>query len=733
MLSTSSRPIPLRARGDLIIERVEYGGESSWVVKDPVSLRYHRLLDEQHCVLQSLDGKRSLEDLRDALHRQFPALHVNLAQVQSVVTDLYEKGLIASDRPGQAEALIERARKTRRQRIRSKLLSVLYLRLPGWDPEKILARFYPLVRWMFHPAVVAACLSLVVASWILLFTQFEHFRRTMPEFQQFFGWPNLLYLWLTLGVAKILHEFGHGFACKHYGGECHEMGLMLLVFTPCLYCDTSDAWMLKNKWQRIIIASAGMYVEIILAALALFLWWNTESGLLHHLCFNVFLVTTVTTVIFNANPLMRFDGYYIFSDWVEIPNLRAKANKLLSERFAWYCFGIPPKSDPFLPDTGRNWLVVYAVAAALYRWFILFGILLFLYTFLKPYGLQSLGILLAVWSAAGIVGSLLFNVYRILAAPREDPLDKQKLAITGFVLLAVVAAAAFIPFSLHGEVPFLVEPEDGEDVKVTTPGRLIAVHVQPGDRVKKGELLLELENIEKTDRLHRLQNQRKVTLSRIRKFRALQDEAGEMLARERLRTIDVQITELRRQLQQLKITAPCDGVVVAPPHQEQSYSGELHDPLPRWSGTPLDARNHGCFLERRTHLLSVAPSPRLVAVAMITQADRNDLSPGERIELKFDHLPGEVFTSRIDKIAAQHLKFAPEALSVKMDGELPTVTDAQGRERLVRSVFPATVPLEGDAELFRAGFRGRARFLRDRRSAAQWVWRYLRQTFQFRL
>ena len=253
---------------------------------------------------------------------------------------------------------------------------------------------------MFHPWAVAICLGLIASSLILFGVQFEHFHRTMPEFQQFFAWPNLLYLWITLGLTKILHEFGHGLTCKHYGGECHEMGMMLLVFSPTLFCDATDSWMLPNKWHRILIASAGMYVEILLSAFAIFLWWNTESGLVHHLCLNVFLVTTFTTVIFNANPLMRYDGYYILSDFLEIPNLRTKATKMLKDKFAWICLGIESRPDPFEPETGRNWLALYAIAASLYRVLVLSGILLFLYTFLKPHGLQSIGIALAIFSAS---------------------------------------------------------------------------------------------------------------------------------------------------------------------------------------------------------------------------------------------------------------------------------------------------------------------------------------------
>src|SRR5690606_3486418 len=119
----------------------------------------------------------------------------------------------------------------------------------------------------------------------------ESFSKRLPEFRQFFGWPNILWIWLTLVVCKVLHEFGHGLACKYYGGECHEMGVMLLLFSPCLYADVTDSWLLKSKWPRIMVSAAGMYVEIVLSALAIFCWWNTQPGLFNYLCLNVFFVT----------------------------------------------------------------------------------------------------------------------------------------------------------------------------------------------------------------------------------------------------------------------------------------------------------------------------------------------------------------------------------------------------------------------------------------------------------
>ena len=733
MVSSTRRPIPLQGRSDLRTERIDYQGIGSYVIKDPVGLKYHRLQPEQFAILQLLDGRRSLEQIRDELQKQFPTLSFHLVDVQHLITDLHQKGLAQSNRVGQGASLIKEHRKRRRKKRLNAARNLLYLRLPGWDPERTLQWLYPLFSWIFRPWAVTLQLMLIAASMLLLLVQFGQLQERLPEFQQFFGWPNLLYLWLTLGITKVIHEFGHGLSCKHYSGECHEMGIMLLVFSPCLYCDVTDSWMLKNKWQRIMIGAAGMWIEIVISSIAVFVWWYTQPGLLHHLSLNVFFVTAVTTVIFNANPLMRFDGYYMLSDLLEIPNLRPKADKHMRERFAWYCLGIESRPDPFMPETGRGWFIFYAVSAAAYRWIILFGILLFLYTVLKPYGLQSIGITLAIVSVGSVIVNLFVNVYQIIAAPRIDPLSYPKVTATLAVLSLLIGCGLMVPLPLHIESMFLIEPTDVQLVYTTKPGRLTEVSVHAGDRVVADQPLAKLTNTEKEDEYRKLRVQEKVQEIEVRVAHVRADYSQQPIAREKLESIRAQIEDVKQQLKSLDVRAPCSGVVVAAERIEKPPQDAANKQLERWHGTPLDPRNLDSYLLEGTHLLSIAPGDGLDAVLLIDQGDRNDMYPGQSDELKFEHLPDRTYTGTVEKISPSDLLFAPAALSNKSGGALPTVTDAQGRERLTSIAYQATVHLEEDAQWLIPGMKGWARCVVDRRTAGEWIWRYLRRTFHFRL
>lgn len=733
MQPTMRRPVPLSMRADLQTETMTFRGRPYWAVKDPISLRYHRLREEQYYLLRKLNGTRTLEALQQMLQQQFPHTHWGLTELQSLISDLHEKRLVVSQRSGQSEGLENQRKKTRRQKVMSGLMSFLFIRLPGVYPEPFLRATYPLIRWMFHPLSVAFVFLSVLAAMSLLTIQFDAVLRQMPEFQQFFAWPNLLYLMITMAVIKVFHELGHGYTCHHFGAESHSIGLMLLVFSPTLYCDVSDSWMLRSKWQRILIAAAGIYVEIFLSAVALFTWWYTETGLLHHLALNVFFVTTVSTVIFNMNPLMRFDGYYVLSDLLEIPNLQQRASQATLNAVGWNCFGIEPRPDPFEPDRGKGWVILFAVASSVYRCFVMVGIGIFLYSVLKPYRVEVLGIMLSTFSVSMMVGQFIYQVIRMVRAPRSKPLSRKRMAVTAAILVVVLLAVLRIPIPVYIQAAVMIQPHDVQHVYTKTPGTLDEIGVRSGDRVQRDQVLARLSNPQLEDELRQVELQISVEIQNERNALALSDPAEKQLAKKALATSQAQLQELQQQRSRLVLKAPTDGVIVSAEGQpRQEHSSDEHT-LTTWYGDPLKDRNLGALLQPNTHLCSIAPDDQLEAVLYIDQSDRNDLQLGERIRLKFDHLPDQIYTGEITELSTQAVGYVPSSLSNKTGGPLPTVTDKDGRERLTSLAWKATVILDRDTGLFVSGLRGRARVVISSRSAGEWLQRWLRKTIHFRL
>ncbi len=755
MVASNQRPIPLQRRADLVVADIDYLGVGYQVIKDPVGLKYHRLQKEQYKILDLLDGTRSLEKVRDDLKLFFPTLQVTLSDIQQLITDLHKKGLVVSNRPGQGASVVRERRKERNQKIKQTLMSLMYLRLPGWDPESTLKWMHPYLAWMFWKPLVWTMMLFVVSAWLMLGAQFDEFQSRLPEFQSFFGWPNLIYLWATLGLAKIIHEFGHGLSCHHYGAECHEMGVMLLVFSPCLYCDVTDSWMMRDKWQRIIIGAAGMYIEVIISAAAIYIWWFTKPGMLHFLALNTFFVTTITTVIFNANPLMRFDGYYMMSDFLEIPNLRAKSDKMLREAFSWYCLGIESRPDPFMPETGKAWFVTYAIAAWSYRWVILISISTFLYTVLKPYDLQSLGITLCVFSMGGIVFAMFKNIYQIIAAPRIEPMSKLKIFFSLLITSTACWLVLNIPVPWHHFAPFTMEPvnvvrvtsgpfagqvltaqnyreiyeqladdqasvldklswdsfeqkEYGEPkfnllTRLPDPSEYTGVP-SPNTSVSEGQILAIIEDQQSIKYREEIPRLLQTWFSHIEKaYKHKADEGPgvkfdmsaeihrEKVEMDNLRSRMNDIMEL---LRSRVIYSPSGGTIVAPDRVPEPQRDDVNrTKLERWHGTPLDPMNAGCFVDAGAELMKIAPTDKLHAVLYIDQSDREDLQDKMQVQLKLDHLPDVSYVAPVTLVSRRGEKVAPESLTTKYGGPLTTRPDDKGQNTLASTAYRATVEM----------------------------------------
>ncbi len=728
---SSRRPIPLRIRQDLNVQKMEFRSGVWWVIKDPLGLDYHRLTAEQYCLMNLLDGKRSLIEIRDAFTREFPAHFLQLSDVQRMITDLHQQGLLWNDRPGQSAALIQQQRMSRGQKLKKLIGNPLSIRLPGWNPDRLLCRMDHWFGWIFHPVVLALCGALTISAWMLLLVQFDEFRSRLPGFQQFFSGQNLFWLWVTVGATKVIHEFGHGLTCRHFGSECHQMGVMVLVFSPTLYCDVTDSWMLPNKWQRIAIAAGGMVAEVTLSAAAIIAWWFTTPGLFNHLCLNVFFVSTVTTVIFNANPLLRYDGYYMLSDLVEIPNLRERAGAVLRDGLTRFCLGIDRPMDASIPERGRFWFASYALAATLYSWSVLAAMLTFLFFTLKPYEMQFVAVALMGSVTTGIVIGMCLGIFQILRACRNERVSPVRVGslVTLMLLLSGLCLTMPLPWYIHA--PCLIEPEGVVSVLTTAPGQLSEFTVRPDDLVSQGEVLALLRDLEREDALRRLQVSRQTQLAEIEVLHALEKVSEHSLAIERLQTIDEQLKELQHQLSELTIRAPVSGrVIAAPPVHPHGQTLRRH--LSEWSGDISDPSNIGCLLQARTHLMSIAPGNRMQVLLYLDQAHRDDLALGQIIEIKFDHLPSRIFTVPVAEIAREQSDVAPPTLTGKLGGSLVSVTDENGQERLTSVTYVARAILEQETQLLKPGMRGTARMLIERHTAAGWIWRAIRRTVHFR-
>lgn len=738
LLASAERRLPIRKRADLEARRHRYLGKTYWIVKDPVALNYFRFEEEEFAILQMLDGTVSLAEVKRRFEAAFPPQKITLDELQHFLGQLHRSGLVVSEAPGQAFQLQKRRRERIKRQLIASLGNILAIRLKGVDPEPFLNWLYPKVRWIFSPWFLAGCILLWISALALILVEFEVFTARLPGFYQFFGPGNWLWLAATLAFMKILHELGHGLTAKHFGGECHDIGIMFLVLTPCLYCNVSDSWMLPNKYHRAAIGAAGIFVEVTLAALATFIWWYTEPGLLHYLALNAMFIGSVSTVLFNGNPLLRYDGYYVLADLVEIPNLRQKAGQYLGQKLGQWLLGLEPPEDPFMPKRRQAFFVTYAILAVIYRWVILLSILMFLYRVFEPYGLKIIGQAIALGALYGLIFQPVYAIWRFFYVPgRWYQVKKVRAAVSASAIAVLLALVAFLPLPYRVMASLELEPDGADTVYVSVPGILEEVYVRPGDQVTAGQLLAKLRNVDLELEVARLEAQRRrteINLEYLTQFVRYADPSANVQMEQLAKTLEAledQLEAKRSELPRLELRATRAGTVLPPPYRSEppSPTGQL----PSWSGTPLDEKNIGCYLEPGTKLCLIGDPRRFKAVLVIDQGDIEFVAVGQKVEIKLDVLPDRTYVGTLAEISAHAMEFGRTRLGTRAGGDVPTRVDRAGVERPIAPSYQGAVYLEDREGLWQVGLRGRAKIHVAPQSLGYRLWRWIARTFNFTL
>ena len=740
LVSSSSRKLPIRKRPDLQAHRQRYQGRIYWVIKDPVGLQYYRFEEEEYAILQMLDGESSLDQIAERFERDFPPQTIRTEELQQFIGMLHRSGLVITDAPGQGQQLVKRrAEKTKQERMAT-LANILSIRFKGVDPERFFNFIYPYIRWFFTVPAMMVCTTIGLCALTLIVVQFDIFHSRLPDFHSFFKAQNWLWLGLTLCITKILHEFGHGLSCKHFGGECHEIGIMFLVLTPCLYCNVSDSWMLPNRWHRAAIGAAGMYVELVLASICTFIWWFTSPGPVNYICLNVMFISSVSTLMFNANPLLRYDGYYILSDVLEIPNLRQKASTILNRKLGAWCLGLEEPEDPFLPQR-KQWLfATYTVASAIYRWVVTFSILYFLNRVFQPYGLKVLGQAIALGSIYGLVGQPLWNLYKFFKVPgRLGDVKRTRVYATMLVVVGAIVGIGFLPLPSHVYCPLEVQARDAKWVYVSAEGILQKVYVHPGEQVKEGDPLAELRDIETEIRIAELTGQRNTIKAQLEglQFASFDDHKAAVQVdptMQLLHGVEQQLVVCRIDFERRKLIAPCAGTVLPPPIIEKH--GDDNVRLPTWNGSPFDKENIGARLITNTKFCQIGDPKKMEARLVIDQNDVEFVAPGQKVEIMLDQTADYVYTNcEIKLVSTEDKKESPAHLSSLHGGPLASKMDGSGIARPLNPIFEAIVslPEQDPNNLLRLGLVGKAKITTTPRTLFSRLYRYAAHTFNFEL
>ena len=424
-----------RLRGQVRIHRHEYRGEVWYVIEDRVGAKHQRFNFQAYRVIHLMDGSRTMDDIWQLLCADLSDDTPTQSDVLRLLSTLHAADLVQVDVTPDVAELLLRRKKQVRSKWMARVGNPLGIRIPLFDPDAVLSRVVGATRNRFARVGaapwVAMWLAVVVPALLLVPSQWAEL--TVDSRDQLLAADNLLMLALLFPLVKLVHELGHGLVCKAFGGEVHETGVMLLALYPVPYVDASHSAAFVSKWQRALVGAAGMLAELLIAALAFYAWLLLEPGTVRGVAYNVAVLASVTTLFFNANPLLRFDGYYILIDLIESPNLGGRANRYwqyLAERFV---FGVKRTEPPQATPGEKRWFLLYAPVSYVYRLTISFSIALFVAS-----QFFVVGVIMAIWT---LVQGVLWPVIKGFKALITGPQFADR---TGRVRGVMASALAFV-------------------------------------------------------------------------------------------------------------------------------------------------------------------------------------------------------------------------------------------------------------------------------------------------
>jgi putative peptide zinc metalloprotease protein len=546
-----------RLRSHVQVHRHLYRGQVWYVIQDHSTGRLHRFTPAAYFILGLMDGKRTVRDIWEAASAELADDTPTQDEMIQLLGQLHAADVLQCDVPPDTAEVLERYERQRRSERTRPLLSPMAIRIPLLDPERFLNACAPWLRYLFGWAGAALWIAVVGSAAVLSGRHWPELTQDVVD--RVLAPQNLITLWLVFPVVKALHELGHAFAVKAWGGEVHEMGIMLLVLMPVPYVDASASSAFRDRRKRAVVGAAGMLVELFVAALALFVWLNVEPGVVRSVAYNVMLIAGVSTLMFNANPLLRFDGYYMLADMLEIPNLAQRSTKYLGYLTERYGFGLKDMESPDTMAGERAWLVFYAVASFIYRMIVMVAIILFV-----AGKFFFVGVILAIWGAATmLLLPLGRSLSALLAGPRLRHKRVRPLLVTGLAIAAVALFLLVLPVPLRTTAEGVVWVPEQSLVRAGTSGFVRRLIVAPGSLVRRGDAVAESYDPALAANIKRLEARVDELDARLTVERA-QDRVQAQIAEEQLGQARAQLERSRERAGQLVMRSGADGMFVVP-------------------------------------------------------------------------------------------------------------------------------------------------------------------------
>jgi putative peptide zinc metalloprotease protein len=473
-----------RIREHVVFHRHHYRGQLWYVLQDHATARCHRLTPAAYQMAGLMNGERTANEIWEAVSSELGDEGPTQDEMLRLLGLLHFADVLQSDVTPDTMELLRRSQRRDGSEWWRRYANPMSIKIPLFDPDEFLERWLPVVRPLFSwPAAVVWC-GVVITAIVMAASHASELAANPPS--QLFDPGNLLLLWFVYPLIKAVHELGHAFATKVWGGEVHEIGVLFLVLMPIPYVDASAATVFPEKARRVVVSAAGVGVEVFLAAVALIVWLNIEPGLVRSIAFDVMWIGTVSTLLFNGNPLMRFDGYYVLADLVEIPNLNGRSREYMIHLAMKYLMGVKQTRNPVHAPGEARWFIGYGVPAAIYRLFITFGIAFYL-----AGRFFVVGVLLALFALVmQVLVPLVRVISFVLTSQRLAQVRSRAILTSAAIAAGLLVLFLMVPVPLRTVAEGVVWPPEGAQVRAGADGFVVQMLVTPQALVSPGDPLI---------------------------------------------------------------------------------------------------------------------------------------------------------------------------------------------------------------------------------------------------
>ena len=550
-----------RLRSHAQIHRHTYRGEPWYVLQDHTSGRLMRFTPGAYLLIGLMNGERTVHEIWEIGRLRLGDDAPTQEEMVRILSQLHGADVLQCDVTPDTLELLRRHEKRRFGKLTQNFRNPLSMRFKLFDPEPFLARFQGVVRPFF--SWVGGLLWLAVVGWALALVAMHWPELTEDITDRVLAPENLVLMWVIFPILKAFHEFGHAFAVKRLGGEVHEMGIIFLVFTPIPYVDASSSSAFRSKWERAFVGAAGMMAELFIAALAMFVWVGVEPGPARAVAYNIVFIAGVSSVLFNINPLLRYDGYYILTDLLEIPNLAPRGMNYLKYLAQRRLFGMQDAEPPFSTTGERFWFFAYSVSAFVYR--------IFIYTFIVLFIAGKfffVGVLLAAWA---VMNMFLIPLWKatdfLLSSPSLGRRRARAVAVSIGLLVVAVAATCLLPVPLSTRTEGVMWVPEEAFVRAGSEGVVETIVASPGSQVRAGDLLIQC-----TDPL--LPARIRVLEARYAELRTMYDNQiltkrlEAQITAEEMEHVAGQLADARQRASELAVYSQADGTFLVPDAQD---------------------------------------------------------------------------------------------------------------------------------------------------------------------